>query len=500
MDFNTLYQIIENSNRVEEILEQNSIVLKKHEVESLKSFLTFLFNENEQYDLAFCTENFVMSYIIPQIGEEFDILRLGSNYNLNIELKSKFDKEKMKNQLLRKEHYLKFLNVPSVHISFSSDNGDCFILQNGDLVSITSKECFDIIKDQDYLNCNNHKHIDSFFDINNYLISPFNTTNEFVNGEYFLTSHQQNIKKSVLQKTLPMNSSHLIEGAAGTGKTLLLYDLIKEVSLLDQKYLAFHCGSLNSGHHKLIENGFHVKHIKEILNIDPNQYDVIFIDESQRLRSDQFKVVKDIIVNKSSSIILSIDKEQCLHKNEIDFDIRSKLDPLVQYSDKLNSKIRSNVVLSKFIKMFFEHNLDNNESIVNDARKITLKYFKSYEQAQKFISMMSTLKDFKHITYATSRFDPDPLDEITSGSYIYDSSHKVIGQEFKKVILSIDNNFGYKLNNKKNILRLYGTSKSYYHSTKMLFQNMTRTREDLCIVFIGNENAFDNATKMLSNI
>lgn len=31
----------------------------------------------------------------------------------------------------------------------------------------------------------------------NYLISPFNSTDEFINGEYFLTTRQQNIKQEI---------------------------------------------------------------------------------------------------------------------------------------------------------------------------------------------------------------------------------------------------------------------------------------------------------------
>ncbi|EUJ18396.1 hypothetical protein MAQA_09229 [Listeria aquatica FSL S10-1188] len=38
---------------------------------------------------------FFLGYKIPQIGEEFDLLRLGKNYHLNIELKSEASEEKI---------------------------------------------------------------------------------------------------------------------------------------------------------------------------------------------------------------------------------------------------------------------------------------------------------------------------------------------------------------------------------------------------------------------
>ena len=42
-----------------------------------------------------------------------------------------------------------------------------------------------------------------------------------------------------------------ITGSAGTGKTLLTYDIAKDLKEDRKKYLIIHCGLLNSGHDKL---------------------------------------------------------------------------------------------------------------------------------------------------------------------------------------------------------------------------------------------------------
>ena len=40
--------------------------------------------------------------------------------------------------------------------------------------------------------------IDSLFDPSNYLVSPFNSTKEFVKNNYFLTDHQEEIKNNII--------------------------------------------------------------------------------------------------------------------------------------------------------------------------------------------------------------------------------------------------------------------------------------------------------------
>src|SRR5690606_21529716 len=72
--------------------------------------------------------------------------------------------------------------------------------------------------------------INNYFNPSNYLVSPFNSTQEFVKGKYFLTTHQEEIKNIILNQLKLSNYSILsIKGKAGTGKTLLTYDIANEV-------------------------------------------------------------------------------------------------------------------------------------------------------------------------------------------------------------------------------------------------------------------------------
>ncbi len=65
-------------------LALSNINPKEQEIEGIRNLIKNLDNEKitaNQYD------DFYIGYTIPQIGKEFDLLRLGKNFHLNIELK-----------------------------------------------------------------------------------------------------------------------------------------------------------------------------------------------------------------------------------------------------------------------------------------------------------------------------------------------------------------------------------------------------------------------------
>nr|WP_179097770.1 DEAD/DEAH box helicase family protein [Paenibacillus sp. FSL H7-0331] len=88
--------------------------------------------------------------------------------------------------------------------------------------------------------------ISSLFDPTNYLVSHFNSTDKFMEGQYFLTDHQKEIKRNVLKQKLISSTAYVsIEGAAGTGKTLLTYSIAKESMDKGKSVLIVHVGKLN---------------------------------------------------------------------------------------------------------------------------------------------------------------------------------------------------------------------------------------------------------------
>lgn len=501
MDLYTLNEILKLTKNKEKFLKKNNIDFKEHEIKTLTGFLEHLLLSSTIGDVSFFTDYFIFGYSIPQIGEEFDLLRFGNNFNVNIEFKSIYNEEKILKQLIRKKHYLNFLEMKSIHITYSLDTDTCYILgDNNNLIEIGNLECFNILMTQEVVPYHTHDEVSKVFDIKNYLISPFNTTDKFLNGEYFLTSHQEIIKKQITDKNIPNKDIILIEGNAGTGKTLLLYDLVMESKKSGLKSKAFHCASLNSGHYKLIESGLDIsgaKKITELLKSDSN-YDIIFVDESQRLYPNQLEIIVEYANRNKIPCIFSIDQKQCLHNVEIANNIEERLSSIVKVKYKLSEKIRTNKELAKFIKSLNEYHVNSYEVVDNTTNNIKLRLFYSLNEAEKFIQYMCNNKDYKYLSYATDLIKKDDLDEITNnGTQI--SSHKVIGQEFDKIIVAVDNKFGYTVNDSKTVYKLAYGGKTYYHATNMLIQNLTRTRRELCIVFVNNPFMFKTASILLTN-
>lgn len=182
---------------------------------------------------------FYYSYTIDQIGKEFDLIKISKDFVLNIEVKSEFTSiEKIKNQLLLNIHYLKNIN-PVVKTYTFIANTNSFYKLNHELelveTDLNDLKCFMELAVQ-YIN----NDLDKIITPSHYLVSPFNNIDKFMNGKYFLTLQQQQIKNEILKDIFECKQYkfYKILGDAGTGKTLLIYDIAKDLSK-DKKFVLF---------------------------------------------------------------------------------------------------------------------------------------------------------------------------------------------------------------------------------------------------------------------
>ena len=80
--------------------------IKKWEIDSLRAFVDRL---NEVMPISHGYE-FYYSFLLPKLGKEFDLLRISSDYIINIELKSRpVSTEAIKKQLIQNRYYLSML-------------------------------------------------------------------------------------------------------------------------------------------------------------------------------------------------------------------------------------------------------------------------------------------------------------------------------------------------------------------------------------------------------
>lgn len=224
------------------------------------------------------------------------------------------------------------------------------------------------------------------------------------------------------------------------------------------------------------------------------ELNTVIIDEAQRIRGNQLKDIIEFSKENFIQLIFSMDENQCLSDREINGKNKEKIIQIVDEENRfrLKDKIRTNPEIADFIKNLFTHN-PSTGLIENPDQNIQVKFFGSYEEGEAFINKLET-KGWESITYATSTHSPDALELLTMG--IQRTSHKVIGQEFDKVVVVLDSNFKY-IYDDKNIARLTVNENTYYHGENMLLQNLTRTRRKLFLVIIENKELFVEITKLL---
>ena len=465
--------------------EYYSIDIKRtKELECLSGMINEIKTINQNIEIF---DRFFIGFKIPQIGKEFDLLRFDDDSIINIELKTENTKEKIKEQLEKNKYYLNFLNKNLLCFTYIlSENKFYEIGKNNSLNEVATSEVASKLIAQKPCIINDIK---SFFNPSDYLVSPFNSTDKFIKGYYFLTEHQKNIKTQALKEIENPNTSIIsIQGKAGTGKTLLIYDIAREIYRTEE-VLIIHCGYLNEGQNKLTEDyDWYIVPIKDALQQDFSKYKLVIIDETQRIYPDQFDHIINEVNQNNSNCIISFDGEQTLRDWEKNNNIPDKVDKIKTHSFELTDKIRTNENVTDFIKMLFNRNIPYSAGQYN--QNIEFSYFNDLEKVKEFIEYLKT-NSWRVINYTPQKYGSHPPHERF---YIWGelNSHEVIGQEFDNVVTVIDESFHY---NSSGVLET--KNNTYYHSVKMLFQIMTRAKLKIHLVIYKNEEILERCLQIL---
>lgn len=252
--------------------------------------------------------------------------------------------------------------------------------------------------------------------------------------------------------------------------------------------LIIHCGQLNSGQVKLnSEYGWKIIPVKSYLNYNLSNYNLIIIDEVQRIYEKQFEDIVTKVQKNDGKCIFSYDKFQTLAAWEENRNIPKKIENLSSIKKyKLSEKIRTNKEIADFIKMLFDKKKNNLE--VKLKGNIEINYFYNEEEVKSYLKYIKNF-DWQILNYTPSLYRNYSYEKFQIISL---TSHEVIGQEFDNVAVVINDKFNYDNNGK---LQYFGAS--YYHPVKMLFQNLTRTRNKLNIVIINNEEILKRCLEII---
>ena len=493
--------------------------IKDCEVDSLKQFVRNLLDNG--LDIEDC-DDFYLSFAIPQISKEFDLLKFCEETIINIELKSEpVDYNRIEEQLYQNRYYLgtvseniySYTYIYSTNTLYYYDGSLLNVVPFDHLCQALKQNKTKIIED-----------INKLFRPSDYLISPLNAPRKFINDQYFLNNQQQKIKREIIKACTISGSQTIgITGIAGTGKTLLLYDIAKELSVMGRCCI-IHCAKLCTGHITINKRyaNIDVITVKDSNNLDYSNYRFILVDEAQRIYSNNIqKIIEESNVNKVS-LIFSYDSNQVLSKAEERNNTTEKIQSILSIGEfKLSEKIRTNPEIASFIRKAMVPNFLDEKAqkainvvlniinktgeksskelsteIINtlihkgycDKQKypsVSIVYAKTTQYAKDLIAYFCN-KSYKFINYSGSNYN------VANDKYhIYntiDSSdtHHIIGQEFDKVLVMMDSNFSYD-----NVLNSTIHPNPDYLYPKLFFQGVTRVRNNLAIIVVNNESVFN---------
>lgn len=463
--------------------------IKEQDKNSLKNFCDFVINYCKNVSLF---SGFYFCFSIAQISKEFDILKITKQGILNIELKgSRITDEQIINQLSRNRYYCCHLSQNIVSITYIADEKVFYILKNSQLEEISVDEFIAILARFSTFEME-YRNIEDLFKPSMFLISPLNTPEKFMAGEYFLTDRQQEIKLEICNLFLK-NYAHSnivkLTGNPGTGKTLLLYDIAKD--LTDKGNVCIiHCGKLCEGHKIIRRNikNLNIISISELKHTDISYYNYIFLDESHRMYKTQLDYIIELSNENNINLIFSIDPKQVMQKSEKKANIDENLDlveNIVKY--KLTDKIRTNKEMASFIKNFFDLSKTNKSMIYKNIEVVNVS---TINEAKEILSYYRSI-NYEFISFTESRYKRHLIDFFKGDA----NTHEVIGQEYDNVVMFLDSEFYYKNNE---LTALEHPCPDYLFD-KLLYQGITRVRENLCIVIFDNIDLSKKIIEILEN-
>lgn len=462
------------------------LTIREHEKTSLSSFVGYISSAGATISDF---DSFYYSYSIPQIGKEFDLLKITSKSILNIELKSQeIEFDKIQTQLVRNKHYLRHTGLQIYSFAYTASTNEVYWLNDDEVLEFSDiTELLDVLHQLSGIYVSD---IDQLFRASEFLVSPLNTPEKFIANQYFLTKQQEEFKRTIIAFIRQSASQYYeITGLAGTGKTLLLYDIVKDCSKNDRCCI-IHCGALSDGHLFLNERLHNVEIIsakRAQKNFDFSDYKYIFVDEAHRLHEEAYETIVAAVSGNGKCCFWSLDANQTLSRAEQQRDISAQIKRLPSLkSFHLTKKIRTNQEMANFIQLLLN---------LRDARhfqeypNVSLVYASSIEEAKQILNYYRAL-NYTFINYTPSIYYQSTLDQYPNSL----STHSVIGQEFDNVIMVLDGHFAYDEEKK---LRATMHPNPDYLYRKMLIQGVTRVREKLCLLVVENKPLFQEILSIL---
>ncbi len=454
----------------------------EHEIESLRALVDELTSEKLSGGPLTLSqlEGFFFSYTIDHISKEFDLLKVTEDGSciLNIELKSEsIEEERIKAQLVQNRYYLGHITKRIHSFTYISETKTLYTLSTrGRLHKSTIEEMAALMRKNMWAH-HLQAHIGGLFKESDYLISPLHTPERFLSGEYFLTNQQAEFKRQVLEHISSEENSSRdiigISGASGTGKTLLLYDLAKELSA-HRHLVIIHCGPLCEGH-RIIDQRWKNAEIYSMPGIQQqmetgvtdlsfiHDCDVLMIDEANHITPAFYYALEEELrgTERPYLCFYSYNPEQTVQMEQ---DMK-QLDDHIRKIESMHCELSGNIRINRRIASFVRELLHTTDvPSQKDYRCIEILYADSSEEYD-FLCRYGLELGFENL-----QLTPDMLG--------------IVGHEFDNVQVTLDQTFYYDH-------RGYLCSCLTPSSVELAAELISRARKKLRIIVDQNPVLFD---------
>lgn len=499
-----------NSEILNLFIKAHGMTLKKLELDDLMLFLDFLY----QYKFPALESYFFFDTIAqPPINDEFDMLHTDENYLLNIDFKDNRNLTKKRSvdldtlyskiikKFARQFRLLKTISnnrsIINITLIFNDQSIEIYKYDpdNTNLVKINVKELFSVLSSIRTGNPNNEI---LKLDANDFVISPIKDTQKFINNNYWLTQIQNDIVEEIT-KNLGNPLAYGIQGTAGAGKTMIAFDIAKNLCR-NNKVLYVFTGSKRDGHRSLEQyfTNLTIMDAKNFANCNLTDYDVIIVDEAQRsFRNVRVQIDNGLQLIKHrllKRLIILFGTRQTISKYDMGQAIANLLTGRA-IQKKLPETVRINEYIFEFIQQLFDKSYNTKKEINGNTISpfIDFSYFTSENSAIDWIEskkeegyiFIQSVPELNH-----SRMTPDT--SITT---------EVIGEDIDKVVVLIDENYFYKYNSesKKNELKNKLEGTNHYNPVSNLYIAATRAKNKLAIAILNNKEVLEALANKIFN-
>ena len=461
------------------------IYVRAHEYESLKALVEELLRCQVPIEWM---DGFFFSYSIRQISKEFDLLKIDpGKYVLNIELKSEpVQEEDIVKQLRQNRYYLGHVAGEIRSFTFIASTKEFYELKDDCCQKCRVHEIMKCLGNfEDYI----REGIERIFAPRQFLISPLNTPDQFLQGQYFLTRQQQEIEEAIL-KNMTENEERTtvfgICGGAGTGKTLLLYDIVRKIAGQAYPCCIIHNGSLSDGHGYLKDHWAYVDiipagRLKERNLAWLKVYKYLFVDEADGTDPSVADRITKLAQAEGMTVIYSFDSDRWLMTETKNDDISAYLRKIEGYHEyTLSEKIRTSTEIITFFRSML--NLHEGIRSYTDYSDIDVIYANDEEETHKIIDLYQNHLRYKYIPNPCQTENSPSIREADS-----QDTHLIMEQGFDNILILMDDQFRYDEDG-----RIRGPVQSNSETLfyRLMYQDISRDRSRLCVLVAGNYELF----------